>query len=179
MPLGQVLIDGEGWQLVAEGYKFTEGPAVDRRGNVFFSDIPANRIHKIDAAGKVSVFAEDTAGSNGLMFGPDGRLYACRSGQRQIVAYDASPKAAPAKFRVVAEDIDSNDLVVTSRGGIYVTDPPKRQVWYIDPKGEKRVVATGFAPNGVILWPDEGTLVVTDSDDPHLWTFRVEADGSL
>ncbi len=179
MSLGQVLIDGQDWQLVAEGYKFTEGPAVDRQGNVFFTDIPANRIHKIDTAGKVSLFAENTAGSNGLMFGPDGRLYACRSGARQIVAYDAAGQKASGKFRIVAEDIDSNDLVVTSAGHIYVTDPPKKQVWHIDPKGVKRVVAKGFAPNGIILWPDEGTLVVTDSDAPHLWTYRVEADGSL
>jgi sugar lactone lactonase YvrE len=178
MPLGQVLIEREGWQLVAQGYQFTEGPAVDRQGNVFFSDIPANRIHKIDTAGKVTVFAENTAGTNGLMFGPDGGLYACRSGARQIVAYDTSTETA-GKFRVVAEDLDSNDLAVTSRGGIYVTDPPKKQVWYIDPKGEKRAVASGLAPNGVILWPDESTLVVTDSNAPHLWAFRVEPDGSL
>jgi sugar lactone lactonase YvrE len=169
-----VLVAGEDWQLVAEGFKFSEGPAVDRQGNVFFTDIPANRIHRADAAGKVSVFAEDTAAANGLMFGPDGRLYACRAGERKIVAYDTA-----AKPHTVAEDIDSNDLVVTSSGGMYVTDPPKKQVWYIDPRGNKRVVASGLAPNGIILWPDEGTLVVTDSDKPHLWTYRVEADGSL
>src|SRR4030095_5534493 len=109
-----------------------------------------------------------------LMFGPDGQLYACRSGERQIVAYDTSGKQAGGKFRVVGEDIDSNDLVVTSRGGIYVTDPPKKRVWFIDPKGEKRIVAQGFAPNGIILWPDEGTLAVTDTDEPHLWTLPVE-----
>ena len=61
MPLSRVLIDGEGWQLVAEGFQFTEGPAVDREGNVFLSDIPASRIHKIDASGKVTLFAENTA----------------------------------------------------------------------------------------------------------------------
>ncbi len=64
--------------------------------------------------------------------------------------------------------------------GFYFTDPPHQQVWYVSPdRREKQIVAEGFRPNGVILTPDEGTLVVTDSDAPHLWAFRVEKDGRL
>jgi gluconolactonase len=48
-------------------YTFTEGPAVDGDGNVYFSDIPAEKIHKINAAGKVTVFREKSNHSNGLM----------------------------------------------------------------------------------------------------------------
>ena len=40
MPLSDVLIPGEDWQLVADGYKFTEGPAVDASGDVYFVDVP-------------------------------------------------------------------------------------------------------------------------------------------
>ena len=86
MPLSQVLMDGEGWQLLSEGHAFTEGPAADKDGNVFFTDIPHNRIHKITVDGKVSVFAEETAKTNGLMIGPDGRLYGCRNGDRRIIS---------------------------------------------------------------------------------------------
>lgn len=174
MPLTQVLIADEGWELVAEGYRFTEGPAVDAKGNVFFTDVPASKIFKIDHAGKVTLFAENTARTNGLMFGPDGRLYGCRNGEKKIVAYKAD-----GSFETIAEGVNSNDVVVNSRGGLYFTDPPGGQVWYVNPQGEKRVVAKGFRPNGVILWPGEGTLVVTDSNEPHLWTFRIEPDGSL
>lgn len=174
MPLSQVLIDGEDWELVAEGYRFTEGPAVDADGNVFFTDVPESKIYKIDGEGKVTLFAENTANTNGLMFGPDGRLYGCRNGEDKIVAYDRSGEVA-----TIAEGVKSNDIVVTSDGGIYFTDPPNKQVWYIPPGGKPRVVADGFQPNGVILWPDEATLVVTDSNADHLWTFRVESDGSL
>ncbi len=174
MPITQVLIDGKGWELVGEGYKFTEGPAVDAAGNVFFTDIPNDRIYKIDLEGKVSVFVENSAKTNGLMFGADGRLYGCRNGEKKIVAYKPD-----GSFDTLAEDVNSNDLVVTSKGTIYFTDPPGQRVWFIDGKGEKRVVAEGFRPNGVILWPKEETLVVTDGDKPHLWTFRVEADGGL
>lgn len=99
MPLSQVLIPGEEWQLLGEGYTFTEGPAADRQGNVYFTDDRESRIYRIDAGGEITLFAENTARTNGLMFGPDGRLCGCRNGDRQIVAYDESPhsRAAPAR----------------------------------------------------------------------------------
>jgi len=174
MPLTQVLIPGENWELIAEGYKFTEGPAVDRQGNVFFVDVPASRIYRIDLSGKVTLFAENTARTAGLMFGPDDRLYAGRIDDQKIVAYDMT-----GKMEIIAEGIRSNDLVVASDGGIYITDPRGKRVWYIGPDRKKRVVATNLRPNGIILTADEGTLVVTDGRDPVLWAFRVEKDGSL
>src|SRR5437868_2212006 len=64
MSLSGVLIDGQGWQLISEGYKFTEGPAADAEGQVYFTDIPNNRIHKIGLDDKVGVFAEATANTN-------------------------------------------------------------------------------------------------------------------
>lgn len=170
----QVLLPGEGWQLVSSGHTFTEGPAVDADGNVYFTDVSENKIFKIASNGKVSLFAENTAATNGLMFGNDGRLYGCRNGDRKIVAY-----AQDGTYETIADDVSSNDLVVTSDLGVYFTDREHNQVWYVPSNGEKRVVAKGFRPNGVILWRDEGTLVVTDSNEPHLWTYRIEKDGSL
>lgn len=174
LALNTVLIEGKNWELVSEGHKFTEGPAVNSQGEVFFTDIPESKIFKIDLDGKVSLFCDNTEKTNGLMFGSDGKLYGCQSGTRKIVTYDAQ-----AKVETVADEIDSNDLVVARDGGIYVTDPKNGKLWYINPKREKRVVAEGLKPNGVILWADQGTLIVTDAQEPALWTFRVEADGSL
>src|SRR5207247_4294676 len=82
-----VLDPDKDWEPVSQGHQFTEGPAVDAGGNVFFSDIPNNRIHRIGVDGRVTVFKENTGGANGLMFGPDGRLYACQNGRKRIVAY--------------------------------------------------------------------------------------------
>jgi sugar lactone lactonase YvrE len=164
------------WEVVSRGHKFTEGPAVDPGGNVYFSDIPNNRIHKIDhASGKVSIFKEDTGGANGLMFGPDGRLYACQNGRRRIVAYDSAGK----EF-VAAEDVSSNDLAVTAKGEIYFTEPRARRVWFVDSKGGKRVVHEGISlPNGVRLSPDHSLLLVADTATRWVWSFQTQTDGSL
>ncbi|MEX2214485.1 MAG: SMP-30/gluconolactonase/LRE family protein [Phycisphaeraceae bacterium] len=174
MPFTQVLIDGEDWQLVGQGYKFTEGPSVNAKGEVFFTDVPSDKIYKVDLQGKVTVFVDNAARPSGTMFRKDGRLIANRGSEKKIVAYKPD-----GSFDVIAQDVNCNDLVVASTGDIYVTDVPNKSIIHISPAGEKRVVASGWRPNGLTLWPDEATLVITDSDATHLWTYRVEADGSL
>jgi len=163
------------WEVVSSGHKFTEGPAVDAQGNVFFSDIPNSRIHKIALNGKVTVFRENTGEANGLMFGPDGRLYACQNGRKRIVAYGPDGMES-----VIAEGVNSNDLAINPRGEIYFTDPPNKRVWFIDAKGNKRVVHEGIAfPNGVRFSPDHAFLFVADTLGRWIWSFSVQPDGSL
>jgi gluconolactonase len=174
-PLTNILISGEPWQLVSEGHRFTEGPATNSKGEVFFTDIPNNRIHKIGLGSKVTVFKEDTGGANGLMFGPDGRLYACQNGRKRIVAYDMAGTET-----VIADGLESNDLAVTHKGEIYVTDPANKQVWFVNAKGEKRVVDSGIArPNGVVLTPDQSLLLVADTAGQMVYSFQIQSDGSL
>ena len=159
------------WELVSQGHKFTEGPAVDAMGNVFFSDIPNSRIHKISIDGKVTVFRENTGEANGLMFGPDGRLYACQNGRKRIVAY-----AADGKESVIAEGVNSNDLAINSRGEIYFTDPQNKRVWFVDRQGNKRIAHEGILfPNGVRFSPDHAFLNVADTLSRWVWSFSVLA----
>jgi sugar lactone lactonase YvrE/enterochelin esterase-like enzyme len=170
-----ILKPGEDWQLVSEGHRFTEGPAADMKGNIFFTDIPNNRIHKIDADGKASVFAENTGGANGLMFGPDGKLYACQGGKKQVVAYDRQGNET-----FVIDEIDCNDLVVTPKGTLYVTEPSQGRVWLVTPGQNKKIVATDIArPNGVIMTPDQGQLIVADTRAPFVYSFTIQPDGTL
>jgi len=166
---------GKEWELLGGGFAFTEGPAVDKDGNVFFTDTKNNRIHKIDVNGKITVWKEDSGGANGMMFGPDGRLYVCQSGRRRIVAYTPEGKES-----VLAEDVDSNDLAVTLKNEVYFTDPPGHRVWFIDAKGSKRVVYTGIEfPNGVRTSPDQSLLTVADTRGRWVWSFQIQPDGSL
>jgi sugar lactone lactonase YvrE/enterochelin esterase-like enzyme len=176
-PVMQIVDPAQEWQVVSEGHKFTEGPAPDKNGNVYFTDIPNSRIFKVDAAGKTTLFAENTNQANGLMAGGDGKLYACQKNSGNIVAYDSD-----AKETVVCDGIvGCNDLVIAHNGAIYVTQPIKKTVWFIAPDTHgKKIVDQGIAwPNGVTLTPDQTQLIVADTHGRNLWIFTIGADGSL
>jgi sugar lactone lactonase YvrE len=173
--LDDLLIKGQDWELVADGFTFTEGPAVDLHGGLYFTDPFRNIVYRINADGKSEIFVQQSHGTNGTMFGPDARLYACQNSKKQIVAYDAD-----GKDHVIADGVQSNDIVVNREGAIYFTDPPNKQVWYISPQGEKRVVDKGLGyANGLILSPDQKTLVVADMRGVNLWAYAIQPDGSL
>jgi sugar lactone lactonase YvrE len=173
--LNGLLFDNEPWQEVAAGFTFTEGPAVDLDGRLYFTDVFRSKIYRLNGEGKAEIFVDSSGGTNGLMFGPDGRLYGCQNGKKRIVAFDSSGAET-----AIADGVQSNDLVVDREGDIYFTDPEHKQVWHIPKGGEKRVVDRGLGyANGLILSPDQGTLVVADMRDKLLWAFRVEPDGNL
>jgi sugar lactone lactonase YvrE len=114
--LKALLLPGEDWQLVSEGHRFTEGPAVNAKGEVFFNDVPNSKTYRIGLDGKVSVFLADSKRGDGQSFGPDGRLYAAAGAEQKILAWDAEGRAT-----AVAEGFRGNDLVVASNGNIYAT----------------------------------------------------------
>jgi len=173
--LAAIIDPASDWEIVSQGHRFTEGAAVDRDGNVFFVDIPGNRIYRVGADGKTAVFREDSGGASGLMFGGDGRLYAAQNGRKRIVAY--TPDGAE---KVLAEGVGSNDLAVSARGDVYFTDPAAHKVWLIDAKGNQRVVNEGISfPNGIRFSPDQSLLLVDDSNGRWIWSFQVQPDGSL
>ncbi len=176
----EILLPGEDWQLVADGYKFTEGPCENSKGEVFYNDVPNSKTYKIGLDGKVSVFLEDSKKGDGQRFAPDGRLVAVAGGAEQIVAYDAQGKSS-----VLADGFRGNDLVVRHDGGVYVTNPgwngsDPSKVWFVSAKGEKSVVDTGLKfSNGLTFSPDQSLLYVADSRSHWVYSYHVHADGSL
>jgi gluconolactonase len=181
--ISEILDPQHDWEIVGEGYQQTEGPAVDRNGNVFFCDPAASRIYRVDAAtGKVTLFKDNSGGATGLMFGPDGRLYAAENARKRVVAW--SPDGATVS--VLATGVTPNDLAVTSKGDVYFTDTPAQRVYLIPNGGKARVVAEGkrdgnniLMPNGVRVNPDESLVVVADTLGRTAWSFHIEPDGSL
>jgi sugar lactone lactonase YvrE/enterochelin esterase-like enzyme len=174
-PTMDLLLPGEGWKLVSAGHRFTEGPAANRKGELFFTDIPNNRIHKVNLNGRVEVFAEDTGGANGLAFDPDGNLLACANSRKEIVKYMPDGTS-----HVVVTNANSNDIAVTSAGDFYFTDPGNKKVWHSTAAGQARVVDEGIArPNGVVLTPDQSLLLVADTAGQMVYSFQILADGSL
>jgi gluconolactonase len=163
------------WEVVSRGHRNTQAAAVDKNGNLFFADIEASRIFEVGSDGKETLFKADAGGPNGMMFGSDGRLYVAQNTKKRIVAY--SPDGTE---KVLAEGIVPNDLAVNSKGEIYFTESPTGKVWFIGKDGKKRVVHEAhWLPNGVKFSPDESLLMVADTVSRWVWSFQVEADGSL
>jgi gluconolactonase len=173
------------------GFKFTEGPAPAADGSVYFTDIPNNRIHKVDAKGELSTFLEDSKGCNGLMV--DGvRLLAAQRDEGRVISIDLETK----KISVVAEKFEGNrfigpnDLVVDRDGGVYFTDPrfpssapghqEKQGVYYAPIDGAVVRLADDLPrPNGILLSPDEKTLYVFPAGTPDMMAYPVLAPGKI
>lgn len=177
--LQSILIPGEDWKLVGEGYRFTEGPAVNAKGEVFFNDVGAGKTYRVGPDGKPVVFLEDSKRGDGQAFGPDGRLYANSGAESKLLAWDPEGKAT-----VIADGFKGNDLVVRHDGGIYATapfdTPNNSKVYYVSPKGEKKVVDQGLKfANGICLSPDQSLLYVADSRSHWVYSYQVRPDGSL
>ena len=177
-PLQEILAEGEGWQLVGEGYKFTEGAANNAAGEVFFNDVAAGKTYRVAADGKPAEFLADSKKGDGQAFGADGKLYA--NAGNQVLAWDPQGQST-----VVAEGFRGNDLVVRSDGSIYVTEPgwdgtKASNIWLIKPGGEKRIVDTGLKfSNGITLSTDQSLLYVDDSRSHWIYSYQIEPDGSL
>ncbi len=179
--LREILVPGEDWELVGEGYGLSEGPAVNARGEVFFSDIPQSKNYRIDESGVPRVFVADTKRTNGQIFGPDGRLYAVETATRRIVAYDGEGKKT-----TIADGIAGNDLVVARNGNVYATYPARgdgerSRVWLIRPGGEtvEFDAAELKYANGIALTPDQRAAVVADYRGEWVYRADVREDGTL
>lgn len=178
--MNEILLPGAGWELVGEGYKFTEGPAANAKGEVVFNDVGNAKTYRIGADGKPAVWIEDTLGGDGQAFGPDGRLYAAAARPKQILAWDTNAKALP-----IAGGFRGNDVVVRADGTMWCTEPAwegsgPSKVWMIPPKGEAKVVDTGLKfANGLALSPDQTLLYVADSRSKWVYSYQVQPDGTL
>ncbi len=191
-----IIAPGAKVEKLADGFKFTEGPAVDAEGNVFFTDQPNDRILKWSVGGKLSTFLQPCGRSNGLYFDRTGNLLACADEKNQLWSIDPSGKAT-----VLIKDYKGkllngpNDLWVRPAGGIYFTDPfykrpywkrgPMEQngqcVYYLSPdrKALTRVAADLVQPNGIIGTPDGKRLYVADIRDKKTYVYRIHQDGTL
>lgn len=165
--------------LVKGGFPRTEGPVGMPDGSLLFTG--SNSIVRIDASGSVSTYVEPSNAANALGFDSRGRLISVQRapGNERLGILD--PKGSGT---TLADGFDGkpfsrlNDLVVSTRGGIYFTDA--RGIYYLPPDGRLILAATGIPnPNGVILSPDERILYANNKDGEYLLAFDVAEDGSL
>ena len=193
-----LIADGAKVEVLSEGYAFTEGPAVDRDGNVFFTDQPNDRIMKYNAAdGSFSEWLKPAGRSNGMRFDKAGNLLACADEKNEL--WSISPDK---KVTVLVSEFDGrllngpNDLWVRPDGNLYFTDPlyareywtrdkasqqSGRYVYFFDIKTKKAVpVVTDLKePNGIIGHPDGQMLYVSDIGARKTYSYSVKANGNL
>lgn len=197
LDLSGLIVPGAKLILVDSGFSFTEGAAVDRKGNVFFTDQPNNRIWEYGVNGKLSLFMDSAGRSNGMYFDGAGNLVSCADEKDEL--WSISPDK---KVTVLAKDFRGhlfngpNDLWINRQNGvIYFTDPYyQRPYWtrtkpdldgmkvYALSKGgdQARVVAsTLIKPNGIVGAPDGKTLYVADIQGNKIYKFGINRDGSL
>lgn len=169
---------------------FTEGPACDAVGNVYFADIANNRIMKFAIDGTQSVFRHPSGRTNGQTFDAHGRLYHCEGaemgpgGGRRISRTDITT----GEYVIVTDSYDDlpynspNDICVDGRGRVYFTDPcySGRERMMMDVEGVYRIDLDDRhdraasvtrildnsivqRPNGIAVTQDSSTLYVVDA----------------
>lgn len=176
---------------LASGLHFTEGPAVDAAGNVFFSDIPADTIYKWSVSNQLSVFRTNSGGANGLCFDAGGNLVACEGDNGRIVSINPHLKVTVlASNYAGARFNEPNGLWIDPAGGVYFTDPvylghPVMQggehVYYICPDRStvRRVVSDMVRPNGLVGTADGKTLYLADWGATNVFRYTINTNGTL
>jgi len=194
----KLIAEGASLQQVSKQFKFTEGPAVDKKGNIFFTDQPNDKIWKYeyDINGKLSLYMEKTGRSNGLYFDKKGNLIACADEKNEL--WSISPKGS---VTVLMDGFEGkklngpNDLWISPKGAIYFTDPYyQRDYWerkkpdivkqnvYFLPKGKKEPILLDDdlkQPNGIVGTPDGKYLYVADIRDQKTYKYEINRNGSL
>jgi gluconolactonase len=183
-------------QRISGQFAFTEGPAVDKQGNIFFTDQPNNKIWKYNINGKLSVFMENAGRPNGMYFDRKGNLIVCADEHNQL--WQISPDK---KIKVLVKNLNGkllngpNDLWVDKKGGIYFTDPyyqrdywtrtktelEGQKVYYLDNgKAEPEIAEESLnKPNGIVGTPDGNYLYVSDIAANKVYKFNIDTDGTL
>jgi gluconolactonase len=192
----RVVAPGAQLKQVSKQFSFTEGPAVDKKGNIFFTDQPNDKIWKYDTEGKLSLYMDKTGRSNGLYFDRDGNLLACADEKDELWCISPDRKITVLLSGYQGKRLNGpNDLWPDAKGGIYFTDPYyQRDYWdrkkpdidgqkvYYLPKGKKDPIIVDDQvkqPNGIVGTPDGKYLYVADIGDNKTYKYEINQDGTL
>ena len=182
--------------LVADGFKFTEGPAVDTEGKVYFTDQPNDRIMLVDLDNKVTEYMKPAGRSNGMFFAPDGKLIACADEKNEMweIAADKTHRVLFNEFEGVKLN-GPNDVWIDVNGAMYFTDPYYQRPWWEHKKQPQKKQAVYRAdrdganvtlmddalvqPNGIVGDADRRLVFVADIGDSKTYQYTISSDGSL
>jgi len=194
--LSSILKPGAVPVKLAGDFAFTEGPAPDKAGNVYFTDQPNDRIMVWSKKKGLSTFMQPSGRSNGLFFDNKGNLWSCADEQNELwrISPDKNVEVVIDKFNGKLFN-GPNDVWVAPDGSIFFTDPFYKRPWWThtgmpqekqcvyylsaDYKTLKRVVEDMVQPNGIIGTPDGKTLYIADIGGNKTWSYSINPDGTL
>jgi len=179
-------------ERICEGYSFSEGPVWDVREEcLYFTDFPNLSIYKWSEKKGAAAYREDSNRAIGLTMDSGGRLIAAESASR-CIAYTNGQKSRPIIDKYGEAALNSpNDVIIAKNGDILFTDPYSamlnmpREITYngvfrATPHGQCSLLYSEMGwPNGIAFSPDESVLYVNDTDQMHILSFEVKADGSV
>ena len=179
---------------LGSGYGGENGPAEGplwwhEGGYLLFSDIHNNRRMKWTAQDGVSLFSEPTNRANGLTRDPSGRLLACEHLTRRVTRREPDGSITVVASNYRGRRLNRpNDVIVSTKGDIYFTDPgfpapgldlDWNGVYHVTPDlGTITLIVWDFSrPNGLALSPDESVLYINDTRRRHIRAFDLEPNG--
>ena len=182
--LNEILLPEENWELVGEGYGFSEGTAVNAKGEVFFQDIPNSKTFKIGTDGTPKEFISDSKKASGTSFSTENNMITITGAWSEPPTKQVHSYNSMGNLSILAQDTPGNDITITHKGNIYLTSPDGRErpskLYLIRPNGERVVIDEGLKfANGLCLSPDQTQLYVTESTSHWVWAYQIQADGSL
>lgn len=174
--------------ILLDGLAFPEAPRW-RDDRLWFSDMYGDEVRTVTLDGKVETVLHVPGQPSGLGWLPDGRLLVVSMHDRRLLRRDPSGLNTVACLDHLAPG-HCNDMVVDAAGRAYIgnfgfDDTQKDAVRptvliLVNPDGTSRVVADELLfPNGMVITPDGGTLIVGESYGRRLTAFSIADDGSL
>lgn len=192
----KIVADGATPKLISKQFSFTEGPTADKKGNVYFTDQPNDKIWKYDTDGNLTLFMDKTGRSNGMYFDKKGNLISCADERNEMWSIDPQKKVTVLMSDYKGQLLNGpNDVWVHPKGGLYFTDPLYKRPWwtkageriaaervYYLPKNASQPIpvdSTIKKPNGIIGSPDGKSLFVADIGGNKTYKYKIEKNGTL
>jgi len=191
-----VVKPGATLRRVSAQFTFTEGPTVDKKGTVYFTDQPNDKIWTYDTDGKLALFMDKTGRSNGLYIDKRGNLITCADQRNELwsISPDRKVTVLPATYQGRRFN-GPNDLWLHPNGGIYFTDPfyrrpywehkepemAKQSVYYLPEGKTEAVLVDGelMQPNGIVGSLDGRHLYVADIGAGKTYKYAIGKRGQL
>jgi sugar lactone lactonase YvrE len=171
------------------GRAFLECPRW-RGDRLWLSDLHRHEVLSVTMSGDVTVEATLEDQPAGLGFLPDGTPIVASLFDRMLLRIEAGGQLSRhADLRALTIG-GTNDMVMDSRGRAFVgsfgydyfagEEPKPACVVRVEPNGTVTVAAEDLDfPNGMVITPDEGTLIVAESNGHRLTAFDLDLDGTL